>query len=96
MTVRRSARSPGRTGEAGRDTSPEGQTSLVRMFVDEVTWYMTEHRVSRADLAQAMGVSPGRVSQILSGQDNLTLRTLSTVVAALGAEIDISIRRAGG
>ena len=41
-----------------------------------------------------MGVSPGRVSQILSGEDNLTLRTLSMVVDALGAEFDISLRPA--
>lgn len=94
MVLRRSARSPGRTGAAGRDTAPAGQTDLVRTFVDEVTWYMTEHKVSRAGLAQAMGVSPGRVSQILSGEDNLTLRTLSMVVDALGAEFDISLRPA--
>jgi transcriptional regulator with XRE-family HTH domain len=57
---------------------------------------MTEHKVSRAGLAQAMGVSPGRVSQILSGEDNLTLRTLSMVVDALGAKFDISLRPADG
>jgi transcriptional regulator with XRE-family HTH domain len=52
---------------------------------------MSEHKVTRADLAQSMGVSPGRVSQILSGEDNLTLRTVSAVVAALGAGFEISL-----
>jgi transcriptional regulator with XRE-family HTH domain len=59
--------------------------------VDEITWYMSEHKVSRADLAQSMAVSPGRVSQILSGEDNLTLRTLSAVMDALGARFEISL-----
>ena len=46
---------------------------------------MSEHKVSRASLAQSMAVSPGRVSQILSGEDNLALRTLSAVLDGLGA-----------
>lgn len=65
---------------------------LLRVIVDEVTWYMREHKVTRAELAQTMGVSPGRVSQILSGDENLTLRTLGSVIDALGAEIDLTLR----
>jgi transcriptional regulator with XRE-family HTH domain len=78
--ARKSAESPGR--------------DLVRSVVDEVSWYMTEHKVSRAELAQSMGVSPGRVSQILSGDENLTLRTLSSVLTALGANFELSLRPA--
>lgn len=69
---------------------------LVHACVDEVTWYMSEHKVSRADLAQSMGVSAGRVSQILSGDENLTLRTLSAVVEALGAEFEVSLHPIDG
>lgn len=65
---------------------------LLRVMVDEVTWYMREHKVTRSELAQSMGVSPGRVSQILSGDENLTLRTLGSVIDALGAEIDVTLR----
>jgi Helix-turn-helix len=79
-----------RDAEFGPD-SEAGGTDLVRAFVDEITWYMSEHKMSRADLAQSMAVSPGRVSQILSGEDNLTLRTLSAVVDALGAGFEISL-----
>lgn len=71
-----------------RDTS---SGDLVRSFVDEVTRYMNERKISRSGLAQAMGVSPGRVSQILSGDENLTVRTLSSVIAALGAEVGITL-----
>ena len=79
-------------GDSEADFESEASgTDLVRAFVDEITWYMSEHKVSRADLAQSMAVSPGRVSQILSGEDNLTLRTLSAVVDALGAGFEISL-----
>ncbi|WBO69582.1 helix-turn-helix domain-containing protein [Streptomyces camelliae] len=47
---------------------------------------------SRSDLAKAMGVSPGRVSQILSGDANLTVRTLAAVAEALDADVQISFR----
>jgi transcriptional regulator with XRE-family HTH domain len=52
---------------------------------------MREHKVTRSDLAAAMHVSPGRVSQILSGGENLTLRTLGSVITALGARLEISL-----
>ena len=77
-----------------RDTS--ASPDLVRAVVDEVTWFMSEHKISRADLAQSMGVSPGRVSQILSGDENLTLRTLSSVVTALGAEFEFNLQAVDG
>jgi hypothetical protein len=43
-----------------------------------------------------MGVSPGRVSQILSGDENLTLRTISGVLAALGAELEVTLHPVDG
>ena len=69
-------------------------SDLARAVVDEVTWFMSQHKVSRADLAQAMGVSPGRVSQILSGEENLTLRTLSSLIGALDADLELTLRPA--
>ncbi|HEU5156569.1 MAG TPA: helix-turn-helix transcriptional regulator [Streptosporangiaceae bacterium] len=81
----------------GRRTTPrhapadDEAVGLQQEVVDEITWYMREHKVTRSDLAAAMGVSPGRVSQILSGGENLTLRTLGSVVSALGARFEISL-----
>ena len=86
MVFRRSA------GDGVRDVDQNGVGGLGRLVVDEITWYMREHKISRAELAQAMNVSPGRVSQVLSGDENLTLRTLSGIVAALGAEVDFTLR----
>lgn len=68
---------------------------LGRTLVDEVTWYMRERRVPRAALAESMGVTPGRVSQILSGDEALTLRTLASLIDALGARVQVTLRPAG-
>jgi transcriptional regulator with XRE-family HTH domain len=38
-----------------------------------------------------MGVSPGRVSQILGGGENLTLRTLAALSTALDARFDVAL-----
>lgn len=42
--------------------------------------------ISQRDLAARLGVSEGRVSQILSGATNLTLRSLAGLGWALGVE----------
>jgi hypothetical protein len=86
-------RSPIDIGDTGDDEGPP--VDLSPEVVDEITWYMREHKVSRADLACAMGVSPGRVSQILSGGESLTPRTLGTVLTALGAGLEITLHPAG-
>ena len=87
MALRRGA---GRVPPEDRDVDqPAG---LPQEIVDEITWYMREHKITRAELAGSLGVSPGRVSQILSGEDNLTLRTLSGVVEALGARLEVTIQ----
>jgi transcriptional regulator with XRE-family HTH domain len=65
---------------------------LVTRLTNEIDWYMRERKFTRADLAHRMGVSPGRISQILSGGENLTLRTLAGVAAALDAHFDIELK----
>ena len=46
----------------------------------------------RADLAGRMGVSPGRISQILSGSENLTLRTLAALAVALDGQFELELK----
>jgi ribosome-binding protein aMBF1 (putative translation factor) len=53
----------------------EEMLALVTRLTNEITWHLRECGMSRAELAARMGVSPGRVSQILGGGENLTLRT---------------------
>ncbi len=46
--------------------------------------------VSQRELAERMGVSPARVSQILTGeQANLTLKTIGKIAFALGEDFEL-------
>jgi transcriptional regulator with XRE-family HTH domain len=69
----------------------EEMLALVTQLTNEINWHMRERGLSRADLAARMGVSPGRVSQILGGGENLTLRTLAALATALDARFDIQL-----
>ena len=69
----------------------EEMHTLVTQLTNEITFHMRECGISRADLAARMGVSPGRVSQILGGGENLTLRTLAALATALDARFDIEL-----
>ena len=50
---------------------------------------------SRADLARALGWSRARVTQVLSGHENLTVQTIAAVTRALGYTFDAAFRKAG-
>jgi transcriptional regulator with XRE-family HTH domain len=73
------------------DRIDEEMYGLVTQLTNEITWLMRERGLTRADLAARMGVSPGRVSQILGGGENLTLRTLAALSTALDAHFDIQL-----
>jgi transcriptional regulator with XRE-family HTH domain len=65
---------------------------LVTQLMNEINWHMRESGLTRADLASRMGVSPGRISQVLSGGENLTLRTLASLATALDARFEMGLR----
>ena len=69
----------------------EEMLALVTQLTNEINFYLRERGISRADLAARMRVSPGRVSQILGGGENLTLRTLAALSTALDARFDIEL-----
>ena len=64
---------------------------LITQLTNEINWHMRERGLTRADLAARMGVSPGRVSQILGGGENLTLRTLAALATALDARFGLEL-----
>lgn len=73
-------------------STPEGAKALRQeKFILEVTELicklMKQQGVSRTELAERMGKSKGRVSQLLDGEANLTLRTLSDIFSALGHNV---------
>ena len=84
-------RKPSLTHEAA-DATEEQLTSLITQVTNEISWYMSERKLTRADLASQMGLSPGRISQILSGGENLTLRTLASLAVALDGEFELELK----
>lgn len=64
---------------------------LSRDVTTAITWYMRERGITQDELAAIMGVSAGRVSQILNGDDSLTLREIAAVCVALDAHFEISL-----
>src|SRR5260370_35568756 len=69
----------------------EEMHGLVTQLTNGITFHMRERGITRADLAARMGVSPGRVSQILGGGENLTLRTLAPLARALHARVHFEL-----
>src|SRR5580658_2196932 len=83
-------------GASPRQRATESQIedemlALITQLTNEISWYMRERGLTRAYLAARMGVSPGRVSQILGGGENLTLRTLAALSTALDARFDLEL-----
>jgi transcriptional regulator with XRE-family HTH domain len=56
---------------------------------DTVEALMSSLGLSQAELAERLGVSRGRMSQILSGRENLTLRSLAALGWALGVRFEL-------
>lgn len=54
---------------------------------------MTKHGVSSKELAERLGMSPARVSQIFSDKGpNMTLRTIAKIQTALGDEFELVMK----
>lgn len=66
---------------------------------DTIEALLESLEISRSELARRLRVSKGRVSQIMSGAENLTLRTLAAVGWALGVRFELRpvpmVNRAG-
>ncbi|WP_244176790.1 helix-turn-helix transcriptional regulator [Streptomyces albus] len=73
----------------GENATDAAAARLARQAATALAGELAARGLSRADLARLMGVSPGRVSQILSGDANLTVRSLAGAAAAMGACAEI-------
>jgi transcriptional regulator with XRE-family HTH domain len=59
---------------------------------EQIVARMEERGMTQADLARAMGVSRARVSQILRGNDNLTLKSIVAVAIALDSRVEVLLK----
>jgi transcriptional regulator with XRE-family HTH domain len=76
-------------------STPEGMRDFQQeRSIEEVTGLickiMARDGVSRSQLAKRLGKSPGWVTQLLDGERNKTVRTLSDVFVALGRSLHFS------
>jgi DNA-binding phage protein len=60
---------------------------LILSLTGEVLERMELTGTTRTELANRLGVKPPRVTRILQGNDNFTLRTVSQVAEALGCRL---------
>lgn len=56
-------------------------------MIAQIRAAMRERGVSQLELAQRLGISQARMSQLLSSRSNPTIKTLEKVCKALGLEI---------
>jgi len=69
---------------------------ISRFEFDKISWAaslcsaLAHKKISRSDLASTIGYSRGRITKILSGDENLTLKTISTLSEALGLGVELS------
>lgn len=60
-------------------------------FTANVVRAMEEGDVSRTDLASRLGTTQGFVTKLLSGNANMTLRTMVRIARALDAELHVHV-----
>ncbi len=78
------------------ENDPEMIAIDVQMDVAlEVERLMESEGVTQKELAGKIGVSPARVTQILSGERNLTIKTIVKIATAMGMRprIDFTAKR---
>ncbi len=74
---------------------PDYEFTKVAIDVGEqIVARMEERGMTQADLARKMGVSRARISQILRGNDNLTLKSIVAVAIGLDSRVDVQLKRA--
>jgi transcriptional regulator with XRE-family HTH domain len=65
------------------------QERLVLWATDSISEAMEQAGVSRSELAGLLGTSRANVTSLLSGQRNMTLRTLADVACVLGQRVEV-------
>ena len=75
-----------------QNPSLPGELAKVAVAAD-LAILVAESGISRSDLAKKLGWTRARVSQVLSGQSNLTIETMHAVANAAGSSFDVVFRK---
>ncbi len=66
------------------------QDRLIVDVTELICKAMNENGLKKAELAAALGTTRGYISQCLNGEKNLTLKTVSDILATLGLRMKVS------
>lgn len=64
---------------------------LALRLAEQIVQLMDEKHLSRAELAETMGVSRAYITKVLNAPPNLTLRSIAAVAIALGAKPSLTL-----
>lgn len=66
----------------------------TRVFVEDIVKIMERKGMTRLEFARRLGgVRPSYVTKILSGRENMTVKTMEAMAAAVGYELVFGLRR---
>lgn len=77
------------TAEDKREEKAFARESLIYNVSEDLLVIMEQLKVSKAELAKKMGKSKAHISQLLCGNRNLTIGTLSDICFELGLEAKV-------
>ena len=67
------------------------ESRLRHQFAASLLEALAERDMSQRDYADQAGVSPGYVSRVLAGNENLSLRTVVRLARVLGLDLDLRV-----
>ncbi len=79
--------------EKSRHTEEFQLESLLYTLTEEFHRRMKELGMTQRELARKLNVTDAYVSKLLSGNANMSLKTLVKLALALGLEVEISFRK---
>lgn len=63
----------------------------IAEFTEDLSRWMETRKISQAELAAAVGVSPAYISKVLKGNVNFTLATMTKLARAVGATVHVRL-----
>ena len=66
-------------------------SDLCFLITREISKQMDRKRISQTQLAKKIGKSPAFVARALSGDQNLTLKTIACFITALDSQMEVRI-----
>ncbi len=94
MSVKRIAAEEWAKGELEKykDSIEYRLEEIILDFTEQICEQMEKQKVTRAELAERLGVSRAFITKLLNGNLNLTLRTMMNIVSTLKSDLNIQIQ----